>query len=59
MSIFLLIHYSAALHGDGLLPELAALLERPIPKVAEPVDALPDSESPLPQKNLNQPAGRL
>ena len=47
MSTLLSFHAIAIIHGDGLLPELAALLERPIPRVAERVDVLPDSEAPL------------
>jgi hypothetical protein len=58
MGIFLSIHYTAVLRGDGLLPELVAVMERPIPKVAEPVDVLSDSEAPLEQNNLNRPARR-
>lgn len=57
--IMLSIHYSAVLRGDGLLPELAALLERPIPRVAEPVDALPDSEILLKGEESAKPSGRL
>lgn len=41
MPILLSIHAIANIRGDGLLPELVASLERPIPRVAEPVDALP------------------
>jgi hypothetical protein len=59
MSIFLSLHYSIGLRGDGLLPELAALLERPIPKVAEPVDALADSEAPFQPHKLRQPPRRI
>ena len=59
MSIFLSVHYTAVLRGDGLLPELAALLERPVPKVAEPVDVLPDSGIPFQQSNFKRPTGRL
>jgi hypothetical protein len=47
MSTLLSFHAIAIIHGEGLLPELAALLERPIPRVAEPVDVLPDAEAPL------------
>jgi hypothetical protein len=59
MKILLSIHNTVVIRGDGLLPELAAALEKPIPKVAEPVDALPDSEAPLEQKGVNLRAGRL
>jgi len=59
MSTLLSFHAVAIIRGDGLLPELAALLERPIPRVAEPVDVLPDSETPLQQKGSDRPAGRL
>ena len=45
MSLMLSFHLVAAIRGDGLLPELAAVLERPIPRVAEPVEVLPDSKS--------------
>lgn len=45
--ILLSIHYSPVLRGDGLLPDLAKALERPIPRVAEPVDALPNAVVPF------------
>jgi hypothetical protein len=52
MSTFLSLHYTVITRGDGLISELAKLLERPIPKVAEPVDVLPDSKAPLQTNNL-------
>lgn len=54
---FLSIHHSAVLRGDGLLPELAALFERPIPRMAEPVDVLPNSETSLKNGSAAPPAG--
>ena len=58
MSTLLSFHAIAIIRGDGLLPELVALLERPIPRVAEPVDVLPHSEAPLQRDGLNRPAGQ-
>ena len=55
MATLLSLHVIAIKHGDGLLPELAAILERPIPKVAEPVDALPNSQAPLKLTVSNSP----
>ena len=59
MSTLLSFHLIAAIRGDGLHPELAALLEKPIPKVAKPVDALPHSEAPFPQIDLKRPRGHM
>lgn len=59
MNILLSIHNTVVIRGDGLLPALVALLERPIPKVGEPVDALPESDAPLQQNGVNLRAGRL
>jgi hypothetical protein len=59
MSTLLSFHAIAIMRGDGLLPELAALLERPIPRLTEPVDVLPDSEAPLQRSDMNRSAGRL
>jgi hypothetical protein len=41
MTALLSFHAIATQRGDGLLPELAALYARPIPRLAEPVDVLP------------------
>jgi hypothetical protein len=59
MSTLLSVHAIAIMRGDGLLPELVTLLERPIPRVTEPVDVLPDSEAPLQRSGINRSAGRL
>lgn len=45
MTALLSFHIIAAKRGDGLLPELAELYERPIPRLAKPIDVLPDSEA--------------
>lgn len=40
MTALLAFHTIAAQRGDGLFHELAELLERPIPRLAQPIDAL-------------------